>query len=91
MAPWADHLLDLGGHRWMSRAYSEKAASSKSERACPSCRKPERRQEQPKGRPSLPRGGVRRLETPRRGSVGRSGNRDSQGEYEGCCSFLKCG
>lgn len=90
MAPWADHLRDLGRSlagccRGLIR---RKARLSKSER--PVHHAGSQREEAGAARKAQSPQGEWRLETPRRGLSAVSWE-SRQSVSEGCCSFLKSG
>ena len=80
VAPWADHLRDLGRSPLdVKRAYSEKGPPLKIREGLSIMQEArERRQEQPKGRPSLPRESAEARDTKAGLCRQESGNRDSQ-------------
>ena len=80
VAPWADHLRDLGRSPLdVKRAYSEKGPPLKIREGLSIMQEArERRQEQPKGRPSLPRESAEARDTKTGLCRQESGNRDSQ-------------
>ncbi|XP_024833565.1 uncharacterized protein KIAA1671 homolog isoform X2 [Bos taurus] len=80
VVPWADHLRDLGRSPLdVKRAYSEKGPPLKIREGLSIMQEArERRQEQPKGRPSLPRESAEARDTKTGLCRQESGNRDSQ-------------